>query len=124
MEISDNPGREEPEPAFKLSGCDSFENMDEYAIIYSLELNFDTSKKQSAQGWNYDMQASVLEIHNNTIRDLSVSNRINNDKKHEIKTDANGDQYVFDLNSVDVCSSEEAALLLKQAAECRSVGKT
>ncbi|KAH9611188.1 hypothetical protein KSS87_011371 [Heliosperma pusillum] len=111
------------------------ESLDKKGLIpRSLEQIFETSQRLSAQGWKYHMQASVLEIYNETIRDLLVSNRSSCDsmrtdngvpgKQHTIKHDANGDTYVSDLTIVDVCSSKEVASLLKQAAQCRSIGKT
>lgn len=103
-------------------------------IPRSLEQIFETSQRLSAQGWKYKMQASVLEIYNETIRDLLAPNRTSWDavrtengvpgKQYAIKHDANGNTYVSDLTIVDVCSSKEVASLLHQAGQCRSVGKT
>ncbi|KAJ8424941.1 hypothetical protein Cgig2_030897 [Carnegiea gigantea] len=103
-------------------------------IPRSLEQIFETSQRLSAQGWKYKMQASVLEIYNETVRDLLSSNRSNWDtsrtenglpgKQYAIKHDANGNTYVSDLTIVDVCSSKEVSSLLHQAAQCRSVGRT
>jgi len=77
----------------------------------------------------YTFQASVLEIYNETIRDLLSSNRSSWDtqrtengvpgKQYTIKHDANGNTVVSDLTIVDVCSSKEVASLLHQAAQCR-----
>ncbi|XP_048497641.2 kinesin-like protein KIN-14C [Beta vulgaris subsp. vulgaris] len=109
--------------------------MDQKGLIpRSLEQIFETSQRLSAQGWKYKMQASVLEIYNESIRDLLATNRTSWDaartengvplKQHAIKHDANGNTYVSDLTIVDVCSSKEVASLLHQAGQCRSVGKT
>ncbi|KAK9714865.1 hypothetical protein RND81_06G126100 [Saponaria officinalis] len=110
------------------------ESLDQKGLIpRSLEQIFQTSQRLSTQGWKYHMQASVLEIYNETIRDLLVPNRSSLDsmrtdgvpgKQYAIKHDANGNTYVSDLTIVDVCSSKEVASLLQQAAHCRSVGKT
>lgn len=104
-------------------------------IPRSLEQIFQTSQVLSAQGWKYKLQASMLEIYNETIRDLLLPNRSNpsdmtrgesgvSGKQYTIKHDANGNAYVPDLTIVDVCSIQEITLLLEQAAQSRSVGKT
>uniref|UniRef100_A0A5B6YP98 Kinesin-like protein n=1 Tax=Davidia involucrata TaxID=16924 RepID=A0A5B6YP98_DAVIN len=104
-------------------------------IPRSLEQIFQTSQSLSAQGWKYKMQASMLEIYNETIRDLLSVNRsggldmtrVDNGgvgKQYAIKHDSNGNTHVSDLTIVDVCSIKEVSSLLQQAAQSRSVGKT
>ncbi|XP_065879119.1 kinesin-like protein KIN-14C [Euphorbia lathyris] len=97
-------------------------------IPRSLEQIFQISQSLSAQGWKYKMQASMLEIYNENIRDLLSTNKSNcpenAGKQYTIKHDANGNTYVSDLTIVDVCSIQEISSLLKQAAQSRSVGKT
>ncbi|XP_058194558.1 kinesin-like protein KIN-14D [Rhododendron vialii] len=104
-------------------------------IPRSLEQIFETSQSLQAQGWKYKMQASMLEIYNETIRDLLSVNcssgldltRAENcgvGKQYAIKHDANGNTHVADLTIVDVCSMKEVSRLLRQAAQSRSVGKT
>ncbi|KAF5197959.1 Kinesin-like protein kin-14c [Thalictrum thalictroides] len=95
-------------------------------IPRSLEQIFQSSQSLSSQGWKYKMQASMLEIYNETIRDLLSTSRANNvdGKQHTIKHDANGNAHVSDLTIVDVCSLKEVSSLLRQAAQSRSVGKT
>ncbi|KAJ0017089.1 hypothetical protein Pint_10847 [Pistacia integerrima] len=104
-------------------------------IPRSLEQIFQTSQALSAQGWKYKMQASMLEIYNETIRDLLAVNKTNGldlarvdngvpGKQYTIKHDANGNTHVSDLTIVDVGSISEISSLLRQAAQSRSVGKT
>ncbi|KAJ4703279.1 Kinesin-like protein [Melia azedarach] len=104
-------------------------------IPRSLEQIFQTSQSLSAQGWKYKMQASMLEIYNETIRDLLSTSRASGPdltrtengvpgKQYTIKHDANGNTHVSDLTIVDVCSISEISSLLRQAAQSRSVGKT
>ncbi|XP_043689959.1 kinesin-like protein KIN-14C isoform X2 [Telopea speciosissima] len=104
-------------------------------IPQSLEQIFQISQSLISQGWRYKMQASMLEIYNETIRDLLSTNRSNGPdisradngvagKQYAIKHDANGNTYVSDLTIVDVCSITEISSLLRQAAQNRSVGKT
>ncbi|KAL3645470.1 hypothetical protein CASFOL_010650 [Castilleja foliolosa] len=100
-------------------------------IPRSLEQVFETRQILQAQGWKYDMQVSMLEIYNETIRDLLAPNRTGFDarpessgKHYTIKHDAHGNTHVSDLNIVDVRSSKEVSYLLERAAQSRSVGKT
>ncbi|XP_020570600.1 kinesin-like protein KIN-14H [Phalaenopsis equestris] len=99
-------------------------------IPRSLEQIFETSQSLKYQGWKYKMQASMLEIYNETIRDLLSPSRCNNidtthaNKLYTIKHDSAGNTFVSDLTVVDVCSINEVSFLLNQAAQSRSVGKT
>ncbi|KAB2060440.1 hypothetical protein ES319_A10G017500v1 [Gossypium barbadense] len=104
-------------------------------IPRSLEQIFQSSQALRAQGWKYKMQASMLEIYNETIRDLLSNNRSSGSdptrpensvsgKQYTIKHDANGNTYVSDLTIVDVSSISEISSLLRQAAQSRSVGRT
>jgi len=58
----------------------------------------------------------MLEIYNETIRDLLSSNRSGS---LEVKHDTSGNTYVPGLTVVDVCSSNEVSFLLQQAAQSR-----
>ncbi|MCL7050855.1 hypothetical protein MKW94_017242 [Papaver nudicaule] len=99
-------------------------------IPRSLEQIFQCSQSLKAQGWKYKMQASMLEIYNETIRDLLTANRTAcsessaTGKQYTIKHDANGNTHVSDLTIVDVSSFKEVSSLLHQAAQSRSVSKT
>ncbi|CAM8990323.1 unnamed protein product [Rhodiola kirilowii] len=108
-------------------------NPDQKGLIpRSLEQIFQTKQSLQLQGWKYEMQVSMLEIYNETIRDLLSTNRSDvskadngiGGKQYAIKHDANGNTHVSDLTVIDVCSSKEVAYLLDQAACSRSVGKT
>ncbi|EHA8587297.1 kinesin-like protein KIN-14H [Cocos nucifera] len=100
-------------------------------IPRSLEQIFQTSQSLQCQGWKYKMQASMLEIYNETIRDLLSPSRPGSldanaalSKQYAIKHDSNGNTNVSDLTIVDVCSIKEVSFLLQQAAQSRSVGRT
>ncbi|XWS09869.1 hypothetical protein CRYUN_Cryun39dG0026600 [Craigia yunnanensis] len=100
-------------------------------IPHSLEQIFQTKQALQPQGWRYEMQVSMLEIYNETIRDLLSTNRDTSrtengvaGKQYTIKHDANGNTQVSDLTIVDVQSSREVSFLLDRAAHSRSVGKT
>ncbi|XP_078437345.1 kinesin-like protein KIN-14N [Wolffia australiana] len=108
------------------------EELDKKGLIpRSLEQIFQTSQALSSQGWRFKMQASMLEIYNETIRDLLIASKSsgsetssNAGKQYTIKHDANGNTLVSDLTVVDVCSLKEVSYLLNRAAQSRSVGKT
>ncbi|XP_044472709.1 kinesin-like protein KIN-14M isoform X2 [Mangifera indica] len=98
-------------------------------IPRSLEQIFRTRQSLQLQGWKYEMQVSMLEIYNETIRDLlnRDATRTENGtagKQYAIKHDANGNTHVSDLTIVEVCSTKEVSYLLDRAAHSRSVGKT
>ncbi|KAG2631187.1 hypothetical protein PVAP13_2NG003700 [Panicum virgatum] len=97
-------------------------------IPRSLEQIFQASQALKSQGWKYNMQASMLEIYNETIRDLLAANRMaaqdGGSSKYTIKHDANGNTQVSDLTVVDVISISEVSSLLRRAAHSRSVGRT
>ncbi|KAI3753865.1 hypothetical protein L2E82_25929 [Cichorium intybus] len=102
---------------------------DKGLIPRSLEQIFEAREKLKEQGWKYEMQVSMLEIYNETIRDLLSSNKYSstdsgNKQQYAIKHDSNGNTSVADLTIVDVRSSKEVAFLLNRAAQSRSVGKT
>lgn len=68
----------------------------------------------------------MLEIYNETIRDLlssnkacSTDNSANKQQPYAIKHDANGNTHVSDLTILDVRSSKEVAFLLNRAAQSR-----
>ncbi|CAH9083543.1 unnamed protein product [Cuscuta europaea] len=96
-------------------------------IPRTLEQVFQTRQSHQAQGWKYDMQVSMLEIYNESIRDLLSPNRSsfdNGGKLSDIKHDGNGNTHVKDLTVMDVCSSKKVSDLLERAAQSRSIGKT
>ncbi|XP_034582088.1 LOW QUALITY PROTEIN: kinesin-like protein KIN-14N [Setaria viridis] len=97
-------------------------------IPRSLEQIFQASQALNSQGWKYKMQASMLEIYNETIRDLLAVNRMaaqdGASSKYTIKHDASGNTHVSDLTVVDVTSISEVSSLLRRAAQSRSVGRT
>ncbi|KAL0729003.1 hypothetical protein Bca4012_025096 [Brassica carinata] len=107
-------------------------NVEEKGLIpRCLEQIFETRQSLRSQGWKYELQVSMLEIYNETIRDLLSTNkeavRTENGvspQKHAIKHDAHGNTHVAELTILDVKSSREVSFLLDHAARNRSVGKT
>ncbi|KAI5075513.1 hypothetical protein GOP47_0009589 [Adiantum capillus-veneris] len=101
-------------------------------IPRSLEQIFRSSQALQCQGWKFRMQASMLEIYNESLRDLLVtpkSDSQKNDapgiaKQYNIKHDNLGHTQVSELTLVEVTNWREVSSLLRQAAQSRSVGKT
>lgn len=97
-------------------------------IPRSLEQIFQASQALNSQGWKYKIQASMLEIYNETLRDLLAMNRMaaqdGTSSKCSIKHDDSGNIQVSNLTVVDVTSISQFSLLLRQAARRRSVGRT
>uniref|UniRef100_A0A6V7QUD3 Kinesin-like protein n=1 Tax=Ananas comosus var. bracteatus TaxID=296719 RepID=A0A6V7QUD3_ANACO len=100
-------------------------------IPRSLEQIFQTSQSLQSQGWSYKMQASMLEIYNETVRDLLVPGRSGTldangsaSKQYAIKHDLSGNTHVAELTIVDVYSIKDVSFLLNQAMQSRSVGRT
>ncbi|KAG0446587.1 hypothetical protein HPP92_028755 [Vanilla planifolia] len=94
-------------------------------IPCSLEQIFETSQSLQCQGWTYKIQASMIKIYNETIRDLLSPNRSTRscltllNKQYTIKHDSTGNTHVPNLTIVDVCSIKEISFLLDQGARCR-----
>ncbi|CAN6277019.1 unnamed protein product [Urochloa humidicola] len=104
--------------------------IDQKGIIpRSLEQIFKTSQSLESQGWEYSMQASMLEIYNEIIRDLLAPGRPNSfemtpSKQYTIKHDSHGNTTVSDLTIIDVYGIADVTTLLEKASQSRSVGKT
>ena len=69
-------------------------------------------------------QASMLEIYNETIRDLLVVSKPDAQKTdvaklQNIKHDTLGNTYIADLTLVEVSNWKEVSTLLRQAAQSR-----
>ncbi|EDV22960.1 uncharacterized protein TRIADDRAFT_28367 [Trichoplax adhaerens] len=86
---------------------------------------FNSAKDLKEKGWKYHMEASFLEIYNETIRDLLGSN---NNVKHEIRfTPDKKDVKVTNLTIVNVTTEDEASFvhkLLAKATQNRAVAAT
>ncbi|KAH7431921.1 hypothetical protein KP509_08G073300 [Ceratopteris richardii] len=102
------------------------DNDDQKGVIpRSLEQIFKASQSLNDQGWRFQMQASMLEIYNETIRDLLAPNKTDATvKQFSVKHDNNGNTNVSDLTVVEVTKWKEVSLLLQRAAQSRAVGKT
>jgi kinesin family protein C1 len=81
-------------------------------------------KELEHKGWEYHMEASFIEIYNETIKDLLREDE--KDDKHDIKKDAAGNIYVSDVTMipVDLENNEQMDGIMCLAAKHRSVGQT
>lgn len=92
-------------------------------IPRSIEKIIAECAKFSAQGWRYTIEATYLEIYNETIRDL-LADKIDPHKKHNIKMDPKGGLTVTDLTTVQIYSPNQVDTLMEKASRVRSVGST
>ncbi|GLC49983.1 hypothetical protein PLESTB_000329700 [Pleodorina starrii] len=92
-------------------------------IPRAMQQIFESGQKLASQDWQFNMQASMLEIYNEDIRDL-LSRKKDENKKHQVTHDANGVTTVTDLTVVDVNRTEAVEQLLAQAMDKRTVGCT
>lgn len=96
-------------------------------ISRAVEQIFLTSYRLAEKGWEYQFQASFVEIYNETVRDLLTTSKpgAGDDKRWEIKHDPiSGKTSVTNLTVVPVTSPERIEDLLKRANKNRAVGST
>lgn len=93
-------------------------------IARAVQQIFKSCNKLREKGWEYEMQASFLEIYNETIRDLLDSKNADTKKcdvKHDVET---GQTSVSNLLVVRVRTPEKVAELLGIASKNRACGST
>ncbi|ESP00790.1 hypothetical protein LOTGIDRAFT_140562, partial [Lottia gigantea] len=84
---------------------------------------FSTGLQLQQRGWTYTYIASMLEIYNETIRDLlSEDQTLTHDIK--MKGKDSGDVHVTNLTTVNVTQESEVFDLLKRASHNRAVAET
>jgi len=97
-------------------------------IPRALEQVFRTSQDLKDKGWQYTIEASFLEIYNETIKDLLGSGDVN--IKHEIKlvnpnnTGSACEVMVTNVKTVNVTSETQVYSLLEKATQNRAVAAT
>jgi hypothetical protein len=77
--------------------------------------------KQLEETWNYSLTLSMLEIYNETIRDLLDSSSSKDKEKLDIRQTPDGNQ-VIGLTDVTISSVEQVRELMKQGQNNRAVG--
>eukprot|EP00658_Telonema_sp_P-2_P040840 TRINITY_DN29207_c0_g2_i2.p1 TRINITY_DN29207_c0_g2~~TRINITY_DN29207_c0_g2_i2.p1 ORF type:complete len:651 (+),score=236.91 TRINITY_DN29207_c0_g2_i2:579-2531(+) len=103
---------------FTMLGGDS--NDSRGMIPRSVEQIFSTADKLRLRGWEFRMEASFLEIYNETIRDL-LSNQ---SSKLEVKHSQDGTTIVTNLKTVELKSVDQVARVIDKADSNRSVSAT
>eukprot|EP01038_Epipyxis_sp_PR26KG_P005260 gene5260-7309_t len=78
------------------------------------------------KGWEYQMHVTFVEIYNESIRDLLRTGSLEDDEKHEIKKDVDGNLYISDVTTVavDPNDSEQVDRIIELASRQRSVSQT
>ncbi|XP_067135758.1 carboxy-terminal kinesin 2-like [Centruroides vittatus] len=102
----------------------NIESENELGIIpRTIHQIFNSVQDLKEKGWKYELEASFLEIYNETIKDLLS---IHTDNKCEIKAlgSKGKDIHVTNLTLVKVTSEEVIETLLKRAHKNRSVAST
>jgi kinesin family protein C1 len=86
---------------------------------------YETATNLKEKGWTYTMEGSFVEVYNEEIHDLLGNSKDLDKKKHEIRHDDSKKQtYVTGLKTVNLDSPDTVELMLKQAANNRSVAAT
>jgi len=84
---------------------------------------FETAKALQARGWEFEIEASFLEIYNETIRDL-LGPQGKNAQKLDVKHDNQGRTTVNNLKTFKVVRPEQVHDLIAKADTNRACGKT
>lgn len=96
-------------------------------IPRAVQMIFETAKRLREQGWVYEFQASFLEIYNEKLRDLLVSDTV--DEKNRPKLDVkhvkeNSTTTVSGLTYVKVTHERQVGEFLARASRNRAVAAT
>jgi kinesin family protein C1 len=83
---------------------------------------FMAAEKLRSRGWDFEIEASFLEIYNESVRDLLGSQ--SKPLKHDIKHDSRGHTTVTNLKTVKVSNPQQVHDLIARADANRACGKT
>ncbi|XP_063863781.1 kinesin-like protein KIFC1 isoform X3 [Scylla paramamosain] len=110
---------------FTMEGCPDSEEL-EGVITRTVRHVFTSMKELKDKGWTYTVEASFLEIYNETIRDLLVSSKEAKNLTYDIKLVDNkkNDTYVTNLKIVPVLDETQVHQLLRMAQQQRAVAAT
>ncbi|KAK6470119.1 carboxy-terminal kinesin 2-like isoform X5 [Huso huso] len=110
---------------YTMEGPDVLAGEEMGMIPRAVQQIFEAACKLREQGWEYQFTASFLEIYNETIRDLLVSNKTPKKMDYEIKrASPTADIRVTNLKYIPVSSEEEVLVLIKLAKQNRSTART
>ncbi|RLN48081.1 hypothetical protein BBJ28_00003051 [Nothophytophthora sp. Chile5] len=97
-------------------------------IPRAIDLIIDCCNELTSMGWQFSLDVTFYEIYNEVIRDLLVSYNGNDEpRKHNIRTDRRGKNYVEGLTQVTVDfaqAAEQVEEIVNLAACNRSVDRT
>lgn len=112
---------------FTMEGPETTGDRDRRGMIpRAVQQVFASAESLKEQGWTYKMEASFLEIYNESLRDLLSSSAPSDTTKLEIKMDPKspGEIYVTNLTPTVVTSEAQVSALLERAAKNRVVAAT
>jgi len=92
-------------------------------IPRSLEAVFQASEDMRSRGWNWSVQVSIMEVYNETLRDL-LDVGASGGTLHNIVPDAEWGHVVTGMTFAHVTSIFELTTLMDKAAKRRAVGAT
>lgn len=93
-------------------------------IPRSVEKIMEEAKRLEGDGWTYTLEATFMEIYNETVRDLLGSSKEVSKGGLAIKMDSEGSAHVPGLNRCKIENQESIELLMKKANKKRSVAHT
>nr|ADJ19048.1 testis kinesin-like protein KIFC1 [Eriocheir sinensis] len=110
---------------FTMEGCPDSDEL-EGVITRTVRNIFTSMKELEEKGWTYKVEASFLEIYNETIRDLLVSSKDAKNLVYDVKLVDNkkNDTYVTNLKVVPVTDETQVHHLLRMAQQQRAVAAT
>ena len=82
------------------------------------------AKRLESDGWTYTLEATFLEIYNETVRDLLASSAPTSKAGLPIKMDEEGNAHVPGLNKCKIEDRSSIEALMKKANKRRSVAHT
>ncbi|KAL5007768.1 hypothetical protein ScPMuIL_016574 [Solemya velum] len=108
---------------FTMQGPDLNDEEKVGMIPRSVAQIFQSVRELQTKGWQYDMEASFLEIYNETIRDLLSNGK---EDKYEIKLHGpnSNEVTVTNLTLVNISSEDQINNLLARASDNRAVAET
>jgi kinesin family protein C1 len=92
-------------------------------IPRSIEKVLQDCANLESHGWKYSIQASFLEIYNETLKDLLTAKE-DAEKKLSIKKCVKGTLYVPDLRMIDIHNINQVESLMEKASRSRSIAST
>lgn len=102
---------------FTMQGCGGGD--DRGIIPRSVEQVLSEAERLTEQGWVYTLEATFVEIYNETLRDL-----LGHSASVDIKLDKSGQVHVPGLQRVAICTSSEIDTIMSVATKARAVAKT